>query len=385
MSSSQYPSVLPQELLVEILSRVPVKDLMRFRCISTWWNHLVFDPSFVKLHLQRSSRDTHILLTFRDYENDESRYCAAPCSTQNLIHNPSSTIDVCHRFNHDCTILGVCNGLVCLQDSYRGDEFEEYWVRFWNPSTRVMSDDSPHIRIRSSHYKYPYLFMFGFGYDDWSGTYQVVFLDNKSQKMEVRVYSLGETCWRNILTCDAFPTLSVHGAYVCGSVNWLALPRSSSRYRWETVTINELEIFSYDLNNERCSYLSMPDGLSEVPPDVPVLEVLKGCLCLSHHQGTHFVVWLMREFGAAKSWTLLLNVNYEDLRIRVLHGLPTLPVILCWSENDNVVLLASYDSAEFILYNMRDNRIEHHELFNDDKFYFFSYDYVESLVLPRLN
>ncbi|XP_014511470.1 F-box/kelch-repeat protein At3g23880-like [Vigna radiata var. radiata] len=385
MSSFQHSPVVPEELMAEILSRLPVKDLMRFRCVSTWLNHLVFDPTFVKLHLQRSSKNTHILLTFRDYENDESRYCAAPCSLQNLLHNPTSTVDVSQRFNHDYTILGVCNGLVCLQDSYRGDEFEEYWVRFWNPSTRVMCEDSPHIRIRSGDYNYPYLFMFGFGYDDWSDRYQVVFLDNKSQKLEIRVYCLGDSCWRNSLTGDAFPALGLHGAYVSGHLNWLALPKCGSGYRWATVTMKELEIFCYDLKNEKCRYLCMPDGLSEVPPDVPVLEVLKGCLCLSHHQGTCFVVWMMKEFGVAKSWTLLLNVSYEHLRIRDPHGLPALPVILCLSEDHNLMLLASYDTAEFILYNKKDNTIDDREFFNDDKFYFFSYDYVHSLVFPYRN
>ncbi|KAL2599197.1 hypothetical protein AAZX31_10G040000 [Glycine max] len=34
---------------------VPVKALMRFRCVSKWWNSLVFNPMFVKLHLQRST------------------------------------------------------------------------------------------------------------------------------------------------------------------------------------------------------------------------------------------------------------------------------------------------------------------------------------------
>ncbi|XP_020231899.1 F-box/kelch-repeat protein At3g23880 [Cajanus cajan] len=379
-------SILLDELFVEILSWIPVKDLMRLRCVSKSWNSLVFDPTFIKLHLQRSSKNTDTLLTFRDYENDESRYCASPCSIHGFLDNPSSTIDACHRFNHDYTVLGVCNGLVCLQDSYRGDEIEEYWVRFWNPATRVMSEDSPRIRLRSSDYNYPYLFMFGFGYNDWSDTYQVVLLDNKSHKMDVSVLCLGETCWRKMLTCPSFPTLSLHGAAVSGTVNWLALPELCSGYRWETVSVDELVIFSYDLKNVRYSYLSMPDGLLEVPPDVPVLEVLKGCLCLSHHHGKRFVVWLMREFGVEKSWTHLLNISYENLHIHgFIHAFPTLPVILCVSEDDDLMLLANYDSAEFIRYNKRDDRIDRHELFNDDKFYFFSYDYVQSLVLPCRN
>ncbi|TKY53587.1 F-box protein [Spatholobus suberectus] len=149
--SSQHLLLLPEELLVEILSWVSVKALMRFRCVSKWWNSLVLDPTFVKLHLQRSSKDTHVLLTFED-DNDESKYCA-PCSVHGLLENPSSTIDGCHQFNHDYSVLGVCNGLVCLRDSYLGDEFEKYWVRFWNPATRVISEDSPRIRLSSRDYE----------------------------------------------------------------------------------------------------------------------------------------------------------------------------------------------------------------------------------------
>ena len=65
--------------------------------------------------------------------------------------------------------------------------------------------------------------------------------------------------------------------------------------------MNKLKIFSYDLKNEKCNYLSMPDVHIEGPSDVPVIEVLKGCLYLSHRQGTQFLVWRMKEFGVATS------------------------------------------------------------------------------------
>ncbi|XP_068492349.1 F-box/kelch-repeat protein At3g23880-like [Phaseolus vulgaris] len=284
-SSSQCCAVFPEELMIEILSRVSVKDLMRYRCISKWMNHLVLDHS---------------------------------------------------HYVDDC---------------------EDFWVRFWNPSTRLMSEDSPCVRFPSDD---SFIFGFGFGYDDWSDTYQVVFLDNKSEKMEVSVHSLGDSCWRNVLSCDALETLSLYGVYVCGTINWLALPKSESGfdYGWRDVTMNEIKILSYDVKNEKCNYLSMPDFHCEVPHDEPVIQVFKGCLCLSHRQGTQLFVCTMREFGVAKSWTPLLNINYEDLDIHVLHGMPTIPMILCISENDDVLLLGSYNSAEFFLYNKKDNRID---------------------------
>ncbi|KAK7364312.1 hypothetical protein VNO80_12869 [Phaseolus coccineus] len=383
-SSSQCSAVLPAELMMEILSRVPVKDLMRFRCTSKWMNHLILDRALVKLHLQRCSKNTNILLTIVDYENNKTMYCAASCSLQSLPQNPSSTIDYnCHRFNHDYIVVGVCNGLVCLQDSHRGVDYQELWVRFWNPSTRLMSEDSPRLRVPSNDNRYPYPFQFGFGYDDRSDTYQVVFLDNKSHKIEVSVHSLGDSCWRNILSCDALVILSFSGAYVCGTINWLAVPKSGSGYQGKNF-INKLKIFSYDVKNEKCNYLSMPDVPCEGFPDAPVIAVFKGCLCLSYRQGTRFLVWTMREFGVAKSWTPLLNINYKDLQIHVPYGMPIIPVVLCISENDNV-LLGSYGTAEFFLYNKKDNRIDRYELFNDNMFCCFSYDCVQSLVLPYRN
>nr|KYP50792.1 F-box protein At3g49450 family [Cajanus cajan] len=70
--------ILPEELMVEVFSRVPVRDLIRFKCVSKWCCSLVVDPKFIKLHYQRSSKNAHILLTFNNngYEN---QYCA-PCS-----------------------------------------------------------------------------------------------------------------------------------------------------------------------------------------------------------------------------------------------------------------------------------------------------------------
>nr|KYP53318.1 hypothetical protein KK1_024695 [Cajanus cajan] len=54
--------VLPEELIMEILLWILVKALMRFSYVSKSWNSLMFTPTFVKLHYQRSSRNTHIRL-----------------------------------------------------------------------------------------------------------------------------------------------------------------------------------------------------------------------------------------------------------------------------------------------------------------------------------
>jgi len=401
MSYFQSSCLLPADMLMEILSWLPVKDVVRLKCISKGWNHLVSDSAFVKLHLLRSPKNTHILLTF---DTRGGGYAIAP--VQDLLDNPSSTVETLLRndfpynpFNRSYTVLGVLNGLVCLQFSWVDDEFEHHWFHMWNPATRAMSIDSPHISFDHSDYKDVFWFMFGFGYDEWSDTYQVLFLDNnknESQELKVRVWSVGDTCWRNTSTCDAFSTIicpvsrvsrgSVsRGIFVSGTLNWLAFPKSYSYY--DNVKMNQLEIFSYHQKEETCRYFPMPDGILEINVCEPELEVLKGCLCLSHHHEGNFTVWLKREFNHEKSWSKLLTLRYED-HYKYLSRDFLLELWIIWmcEDDDDFVLLANryIDKPDLIRYNTRDNRIDRRELYKHESSNIFSYDYAPSLVFPHV-
>lgn len=270
----------------------------------------------------------------------------------------------------------VAKVLVSYSD---GNEFREYRVQFWNLTTRILSEDSPPLSLHWNHYKLGFnLVMYGFGYDKWSDTYKmvIVLLDAKSENWEFKVHCLGDTCWTGILTCPAFLILGeANGQFVNGTVNWRAIRNSDLDYELETITLNT--IFSYDLSKERHEYLLMPDSL-EVSDD-PDLGVLKGCLSIFYdHKETHFVVWLMREFGVQKSSTQLLNVTYEHLQVFSLYIL-VCPIFL--SVNDDVIVLVICQFPfRFIYYNPRDNRIYRTEDCND-KVPLYSYDYVQSLVL----
>lgn len=47
--------VLPDDLIVKILSFLPVISLVRFSCVNKSWKTIISDRTFVKLHLNRSS------------------------------------------------------------------------------------------------------------------------------------------------------------------------------------------------------------------------------------------------------------------------------------------------------------------------------------------
>nr|KYP50164.1 F-box/kelch-repeat protein At3g06240 family [Cajanus cajan] len=223
-----------------------------------------------------------------------------------------------------------------------------------------MSEDSPHIVL----FDYEYLnvrsyLKFGFGFDDLSDTYKVVMfhLNVQSIKTETRVLTLGDSSWKKTLNCPLFPMPGkLVGQLVSGNLNWLALSNTFNGpyvYEWDGVTIDDLVILSYDLKNDTYRSLLMPHGLVEVLAREPYLGVLKGCLCLflDCYEDTHFVVWLMREFGIENSWTKILDVSYDEL-IRI--GLKFMPLLM--SENEDILLLATERDSQFVFYNLRDNR-----------------------------
>ncbi|XP_028801586.1 F-box protein At5g49610-like [Neltuma alba] len=52
---------LPPEVIISILLRLPVKSLMRFRCVCKEWKNLFKTPSFVAEHLHHSTKQNSLL------------------------------------------------------------------------------------------------------------------------------------------------------------------------------------------------------------------------------------------------------------------------------------------------------------------------------------
>ncbi|XP_058739614.1 F-box/kelch-repeat protein At3g23880-like [Vicia villosa] len=380
--------ILPPDLITEILSWLPVKILVRLRCVCKQWKSLIFDPTFAKLHLERSPKHTHTLLTLL-HNGTGTRFPTLDHSVHRPLEHPFSTVSEDEGLrvtNHESYhAIGSANGLVCLIDTKYQDEYiEEICSLFWNPTLRLRSENSPTLYDMSSNY----LVHLGFGYDDSGDKYKVVvvFCDHTVGKWEGRVHCMGDSCWRNTLACPDFPTLlggTLTGPFVNGSVNWLALNNLNCHwYKWKEVTIKVLVIFSLDLRKETGKYILLPDGIGELPEDEPELAVLRGSLCLSYDlMKTHFVLWEMREFGVQESWTRLVIVSYVHLQFDdFVPEWPLLPV--CLSENRDVLVLACPQAgSEVIMYHPRDGRVEHIVLPNNQVWY--AYEHMKSLVLPH--
>ncbi|KAL6556154.1 hypothetical protein OROGR_005442 [Orobanche gracilis] len=368
--TTRVPVLLPWELWIEILSWLPVKSLMKFRRVSKSWKSLISDDkSFAKMHQNRSPRNNPLLLMTPE---------VIPSTTLHFLKEPSFMVG-----DDPHAVVGSCNGLVCLV-SWKGAVC--FWVRFWNPATRLMSEISP-----TFGYNCPVRMNFGFCYDDSRDTYKVVVVlrDCRKRTTDTRAHCMGDGTWRKILSDPGFPVMlkPVSGQVVGGCVNWLGLDKLNCHYDfWEdaNVTLQQLIIVSLGMHEEEYRLLSLPpeDVSHEEHHEKSNLGFLRNCLCLFHdHKRTHFVVWQMREYGVRESWTRLVSVTYEHLRC---DGFPRLRPLMCLSEDgSDILLLVQHQNLEvvMIMCNLRDNSVKCIQLPNN-KLFLNDSGYVQSLFSP---
>ena len=210
-------ALFPDELIIEIFSRLSVKPLLKFRCLNNSFKTLISDHHFVQMHLKKSTKNPHLALTSPPMFDVIS---TIPISR--VLDNSSTTTIHYDRFHRlirneaSWVVAGSCNGLICLVNIYTS------CLRFWNPATRTKSD---FISVSSNK-----SFQHSFGYDTLTETYKVVALriekehGNATSSM-VKIFTLGDNSWRNIHPFPVIPLLWAYnycnnGVYMSGTINW---------------------------------------------------------------------------------------------------------------------------------------------------------------------
>ncbi|KAK7338968.1 hypothetical protein VNO77_19603 [Canavalia gladiata] len=382
--------ILFEELIVEILSRVSVKALIRFKCVCKSWNTLITSPSFIKLHLHRSTENydfDHLQIMLKVHFTGFHEFYEVSRSVRSLFDHPVPAViqDLRYQIKDKYFLVGSCNGLFCMivaNNKIRrirptsGDR----GVYVWNAATRLISQKLPAFQV--DWYRLVRT-TFGFGYDIVSDTYKVVAVHSVqdecygSNKTEVEIYIMGESYyWRRLRN---FPHVVLDEDAVCimnnGTLNWVAL------YDYANHS-NERVIVSFDLGKETWKKLLLPSDLSR--HIVPKLVVLRDYLCVWHDlKNIHFVLWQMKEYGHEESWTQLLKISYLNFRIDGLECVSFEP--LCMAKNGDVLMLLCLCGAQWmaIRYNLRDDIFKHSRIPTD--VYILDFNpkvFIESLVMP---
>ncbi|KAL7148368.1 hypothetical protein ABFS83_06G173600 [Erythranthe nasuta] len=286
--------IFPEEIIAEILSRLPVKSLLKFRCVSKSWRSLISYKHFIKSHLQISRKDTNftrhwIIQTFL-FENpirkQSLKSCYLPSLFSGLSSDPVEIDFPIENYKGGVWVVDSCNGLVCISIN-EGRHF-----LLWNPSTRNykkladLDDDGMKLII-----------MYGFCFDESNDDYKVFcgFSNWGRGGTIAKIYSLRTDSWKQIefFEEDGFG-LDATGKFVSGKLHWGRRNNGADYSKWD--------VFSFDLGSGLCGNVAQPPSC--VGSDFsPLLSVLGGCLCVLYNSPrTSLDVWVMKEYGVSKSW-----------------------------------------------------------------------------------
>ncbi|MED6118696.1 hypothetical protein PIB30_005168 [Stylosanthes scabra] len=317
--------VLPDEIVIEILVRLPVKSLLQFKRVCKSWRILISSSQFaIHNFRQRCSADRH-LPSRLVYANKSYNHCGFGfLPLQPLFKNPSATTPVVSFDMGYCiggiVIRGSCNGLLCLH------HLGSRCFCLWNPCTGAASQWI-HIKFVTS------LTYFGFGYDHVHDKYKLVTAHRQDL---IRIYTFGANSCTLGPNFD-HPAVGLSGnigKYLSGTgtLNWMAKVKEKN---WV--------ILSFDLPNETFGQVSLP-YLSGHNTCDPELQILRNCLSFTiDHKDTVLDVWMMKDYGVWESWTMISRVNLWC----PYHNYPLTPLSI-WGHD---VLLLMLPDRRLVLYN----------------------------------
>lgn len=202
---------VPEETMEEILINLPVKSVLRFKCVSKAWRCLVSSNDFVKAHLKKSTNhkliyscyDSNYLNRFRAHYRLTTICLKSLLESNDDEEEDYSTIITASDYQYPTGIkpssigfVGSCNGLILIAIDYAA-------LLVWNPSTRQVKNiplpsfpplNFPPILLRLG-------LVHGFGYDHSTDDYKVVCLLNSvfyGYPGRTKIYSLRDNSWKDI-------------------------------------------------------------------------------------------------------------------------------------------------------------------------------------------
>lgn len=180
----------------QIMTRLPIKSLIRCRCVCKSWNFLFFDPKFARSHFvlnipKNPSEDDYLILikTFLG----PSSCVISLISRNNLFETRINKIPYLLSSKVDeIYLIGSINGLVCF-GYLKG---VNYYFILWNPVTHYLSKIILLPRWGRFIYQNPIEYLFGFGWDSVKNDYKLVATPSSCSRMPPAVvYSCKTESW----------------------------------------------------------------------------------------------------------------------------------------------------------------------------------------------
>ncbi|XP_030970042.1 F-box/kelch-repeat protein At3g23880-like [Quercus lobata] len=195
---------LPHDIVLNILARLPVKSVLRFRCVSKTWYSSIATPNFISNHLiyHKNNNNNNNLA----YLINIPSTIAYPPNIPSFIGGYDHAFDRISEYPIPFAFLvsyalsaGSCNGLVCLYQ-FRDNPTNVDSIYLWNPSIRKVK------RLPDSIYSFTHFHRVSteLAYQSETNDYKVVNIyqmlapNHRGFEVEAEVYTLSSNSWRKI-------------------------------------------------------------------------------------------------------------------------------------------------------------------------------------------
>uniref|UniRef100_A0A7N2MJ16 F-box domain-containing protein n=1 Tax=Quercus lobata TaxID=97700 RepID=A0A7N2MJ16_QUELO len=257
---------LPDEIALEILARLPVKSLLRFRCVCKSWYSSIATPNFIYNNLLYCKCNDHnpgffihmpkTTCPMVSFRRPHSQICTV---ASDRTFETTSEFRIPFSFQSGYPhFVGSCNGILCITDFVTSKSKDVY---LWNPSIRKFKrlPDTCLTQLRTVR--------LGFGYDSLNNDYKIVRISRTCAKpmlpLEVEVYSLSSNSWKRVGLGISWRSNAVFHKFNCT----LTFPFVSGNLHWmiEMIEGGGQErlftsiILSFDVNSEKFKELPLPD------------------------------------------------------------------------------------------------------------------------------
>ncbi|PQP93579.1 F-box/kelch-repeat protein [Prunus yedoensis var. nudiflora] len=400
--------LLPEEIFDEILLRLPSKSVGRCSAVCKTWNSLV--NTFVRNHTRYQSNSDHdaqlLFLQFHDSSSiiNRSHYALhrdnSTCNVYTKLPNPFAAcnkLPTCLRGAEkveDLTLVGTCNGLICL---VARDNEIHFAASIWNPCIRkLVALPKPGLAV----YKDIDQVRYGFGYDSCTNDYKVLRCVNhkyiRQSTCQVEIWSLARGSWKSlssaadhvILPTNSHPILPANFhpgqlfnrsgvVFVNGSLHWLQLARN-----WKVNKMDYL-VASFDMASELFGEITVPEALRKKLHSEPrrrewfisryreSIALVNICNDRERWFGCRVEIWVMAEYGVAASWANLCTMQLPDFWL----------MPLGFRKSGEVVLMRYINGDQSMLLDPESKQVSYFEIDGSNNRLKFMDYFVESLVL----
>ncbi|KAL1545347.1 F-box protein [Salvia divinorum] len=319
----------PDEVVIQILARLPIKSLIRSKCVSKTWYNLISDKYFTKIYNEISIRNPNVLVEITD-PTSESRPSLI------LVDNLRGVSEFSLDFIKDrVRVKASCNGLLCCS-SIRDKGV--YYV--CNPMTRECRQ-LPRTRERPLTRFYPdgEATLVGLACNVVTERYNVVlagyhrsFGHRPERTFKCMVFDSETDKWRKFVSLqdDHFTHMNRNQVvFANGALHWLTASCSC--------------LLVLDLDCESWRKISLPGQVVCGSGNRVYLLESDGRLSVVQISDVWMSIWVMEEYGR-EEWSLVDKVSLRCIRGMV-------PGVFPISQTEQCVFLATH--KQVLVYQRR--------------------------------